>query len=107
MNGREQQLQGKDKSDPTAWFISDGEGTTSALFVVSNSIQREHGAEFLAADEAASVCNLTAPSPTPSDERVYITLNRHEDDCAAGFVLGLTINPDHTIRGVSLKVRAP
>jgi hypothetical protein len=107
VNGREQQLQGKDMSNPTAWFVSDGEGTTSALFVISNSIRRGHGAEFLATDESPSICNLAAPSPSASREQVYITRIRHETDCAEGFVVALTISSDQTIRGVSLTVRAP
>jgi hypothetical protein len=107
VNGREQQLQGKDISNPTAWLVSDGEGTTSALFVISNSIRLDRGAEFLATDESTSICNLTEPSPSPSREQVYITRIRHEADCAEGFVVGLTISSDQTIREVSLTVRAP
>ena len=106
-DGRKLQL--NDAHQPSAWLVSDGEGTTSALFVISNSIvnSQEGTAQFLASTRQIPLCNLDqdGPEDMPGGS-VYVT-REPRGGCADGFRLRLDIDPSATIRAVELVVRAP
>lgn len=61
----------------SAWFVSDGEGKTSARFVISNSIanSQDDGVRFLASPSPVPLCNLNQDGADGvRDGSVYITL---------------------------------
>lgn len=102
-------LQHSDAREPSAWFMSDGEGTTSALFVISNSIanSQNDGVEFLASPRAVPLCNLSQNGPGDvEEESIYITLEPRRG-CAEGFRIRLDVDSSAIIRAVELAVRAP
>lgn len=109
VNDEGRRLQSKDVRQSSAWFVSDGEGTTSALFVISNSIANSQGGEvqFLASTRQIPVCNLDQDRDEDMpNEFVYVTLEPR-GGCADGFRLRLDLDPSATIRAVELAVRAP
>jgi hypothetical protein len=102
-------LQHSDLRQPSAWFVSNGEGTTSALFVISNSIanSQDDGVEFLASPRLIPLCNLSQDGAEDvQEESVYITLEPR-GGCVEGFRIRLNVDSSATIRAVELAVRAP
>lgn len=111
----EKHIGAEDLSNEAAWFLNDGEGTTSALFVISNSIknaqQNEAGTtKFLATPRHMPICNDTPDKPPAgsASELLFVSLAPQETShCAPGFRLALDIDTDGTIHAVKLAVRAP
>lgn len=109
VNDADRVVLSNDVQKPSAWFVSDGEGTTSALFVISNSIanSKDGTVQFLASTRQIPLCNLDQDGKEETqDESLYVTLEPHSG-CADGFRLRLDVDSSATIRAVELAVRAP
>jgi hypothetical protein len=109
LNDTDRIVQSNDVQVPSAWLVSDGEGTTSALFVISNSIANSKNGkvQFLASTRQIPLCNLDQDSKEETqDESVYVTLEP-QSGCADGFRLRLDVDSSTTIRAVELAARAP
>lgn len=103
-------IRSKDVHDPSSWFVSDGEGTTSALFVISNSIAKGHKGRvrFSASTRPVPLCALAENGNENGqhESSVYVTL-QPRSGCAEGFRIRLVIGPSATVRAAELVVRAP
>jgi hypothetical protein len=98
-----------DAQEASAWFVADGEGTTSALFAISNSIVDSQGGRvrFVASTRWTPLCDLPEDDGVVrEDVSVYVTLDTRAG-CAPGFRIGLDLDRSATIRAVELAVRAP
>lgn len=95
---------------PARWFLTNGVGTSSALFVVSNSIENAQGAgriQFVASREPMSLCSETAiAGALPGTSQLFVAPGRL-DGCAQGFELTLDLDNAGFIKAVGLLVRAP
>jgi hypothetical protein len=105
-------LAGSDLSRAHRWSLSDEGGTTSALFVLSNSVRtaRLDGQEpptFLATAQRPPICALTDTSHPETKERAFIYTTAFKKPCASGFRVALDQSPDGVIEAVRLTVRGP
>ena len=102
-------VRSRDLQDPSSWFVSDGEGTTSALFVIENSIARsqDRKVRFSASTRPLPLCAQAENGDKDAQgESVYVTL-QPRSGCAEGFRIRLVLDPSAAIRAAELSVRAP
>lgn len=108
-------IRAADLADDARWFLSDGEGTgtTSALFVISNSITNARSGkppEFVVTRRQMPLCDLATSDPrSPAPPRLFLALGTRgtSSACAPGFRITLDMLFDGTIQAVELAVRAP
>lgn len=103
-------------ADAETWYLTDNGGTTSALFVISNTIKNAHQgdpgmAKFLVSHRPMPVCaadDLDDPDASKSAQ-VFIALLEPDSPfrCAVGFRIGLEVDAFHAIQAVRLAVRTP
>lgn len=109
VNGHSRRLPSADVPNPDAWFTSDGEGTTSALFVISNSVEKAAPgpAAFRATRARLPICNLDeGENSTAELNLIFVTL-ANGTECADGFRIEIILSDQGDIDGVALAVRAP
>jgi hypothetical protein len=107
VNSASRTLNQDEVSDAAAWFVSDGEGTTSALFVISNSMDDHRPrVAFVASPRPIPLCNLDRDPEAFNGDSVYLTLGPR-GGCAEDFRVRLRISPSATVQAVDLAVRAP
>jgi ureidoglycolate hydrolase len=109
--GRDSQvIEGDALSSRRRWLLTNGVGSSSALFAVSNVIERNHGARpirFIATTEPIPLCNDVAlPRATPGVSQLFIAPGR-PDGCAEGFEVTLDLDNAGSVKAVGLTVRSP
>jgi len=108
VNGHSKRLSHAEVPDADAWFISDGEGTASALFVISNSIEQRDPDEvaFRATGQQLPICAMAEGGTSTAANLIFLTLDSGTE-CAEGFRVALSISDQGAIDGVTVAVRAP
>jgi hypothetical protein len=97
---------------PGPWFVSDGGGTTSALFVVSNTIRRARVAGegppvFVATSKRPPVCAWSERFHPRAPGRVYVFDASIKTSCATEFRLALDHDPSGVLEVARMVVRLP
>jgi hypothetical protein len=110
----EKRIRAEAVSSEAAWLLNDGEGTTSALFVISNSIRNARSdaavTRFLATPRHRPICADTPDKPPARSASglLYVSLaSRDADACAPGFRVALHMGNGGVIHAVSVAARAP
>lgn len=109
--GRDTQvIEGDALSSRRRWFLTDGVGSSSALFAVSNAIKQNHSAQpirFIATSEPIPLCNDVAlPRATPGVSQLFIAPGR-PNGCAEDFEVTLNLDNAGSVQAVGLMVRSP
>lgn len=97
---------------PGPWLLSDGGGTTSALFVVSNTIRNARVAGegppvFAATSQRPPVCAWSERFHPRAAGRVYVFTASTRTSCADGFRLALDHDPHGVLEVARVVVRLP
>lgn len=92
----------------SSWWLRNGVGTTSALFVLSNSIAKDDGATFLVTPRHLPLCatpEVVGDAP-PGTVNVLLKVTGSQA-CAPGWRIGLELNTEGEVVSVAVSVRAP
>ncbi|CAN5345178.1 MAG: hypothetical protein ACSLEW_10530 [Nocardioides sp.] len=112
VGGKSRNVTAEQAREESSWWISDGVGTTSALFVISNAFKRASavsgGVEFVATSDAIPLCDQVPSGEASSLGRgVHLFISAAQSDCAQEFRVDLYLGSQSEIRAVALEVREP